>query len=132
MGENASNYSAIIVAAVVYMAVGFIWYSEWVLGRVWLKLMKEVNPSQMIIGHVVTFILGVVLAYVLSYFLRHLHIHTFYYGAFVGFLAWLGFIVPSKMSTVVYGGRSYKLFLIEAGFYLVALVLMGGILGVWN
>lgn len=132
MGEFGSNYAAIVVAAVVYMAVGFIWYSEWVLGRVWLKLMKEITPGRMVIGHLVTFILALVLAYVLSYFLRHLHVHTFYYGAFVGFLAWVGFIVPSQMAAVVYAAKPVKLFLVEAGYYLVALILMGGILGVWN
>ncbi len=38
------NYLAVLVAAIVGMVVGFIWYSPKVFGKMWMKL-SGVNPK---------------------------------------------------------------------------------------
>jgi hypothetical protein len=48
-----------------------------------------------------------------------------------GFFNWIGFIAPVTLGTVLWGGKSWKLWLIDNGFYLIDLLIMGMILAVW-
>ena len=52
-------------------------------------------------------------------------------GARTGFFLWLGFIAMPFLSMTVYEGRRMALFAITAGYWLVAMVAMGGIIGGW-
>jgi hypothetical protein len=131
MGEYDVNYTAIIAATVAYMIIGFIWYSKWIFGEIWGKLSKEPKKSRMILGHIGSTIAGFIIASVLSYFIRHLHVHHFLYGAVVGFLAWLGFVMSTSLAGALYTAKPAKLFLIDTTYFLVAFVVMGGIIGGW-
>lgn len=50
----------------------------------------------------------------------------------IGVFAWAGFVVTVLAVTTFFGGRPRTLWLINAGYQLVALVLMGGLLGGWE
>jgi hypothetical protein len=52
-------------------------------------------------------------------------------GAAVGFFSWLGFIAATMLSQVIYGHRPSGIYPINSGFLLVALLIMGAILGAW-
>ena len=74
------NIIAIIVAALVPMVLGFIWYNPKVLGTAWMKesgvteeKMKESNMG-------VIFGISLLLAFILAFFLQSLVIHQM--GAF--------------------------------------------------
>jgi hypothetical protein len=47
------------------------------------------------------------------------------------FWIWLGFYVPVKYSDKLWGGKSLRLFFIDAGHYLVMLLIMSAILVGW-
>jgi Protein of unknown function (DUF1761) len=53
-------------------------------------------------------------------------------GAAVGMFNWLGFVAVILMGMVVYEQRPLRLFFINGGFNLIALVLMGALLAVWR
>ena len=45
-----------------------------------------------------------------------------------GFWTWLGFVATSMLGKVLWEGKSWKLYVLDAGYYLVSLVLMGAVL----
>jgi uncharacterized protein DUF1761 len=50
----------------------------------------------------------------------------------VGALVWVGFVATVLAVTTYFGGRPRQLWLINAGYQLVALALMGAIHGAWD
>jgi hypothetical protein len=52
-------------------------------------------------------------------------------GARVSFFLWLGFVATPLLSTTVYEGRPITLFAINAGYWLVAMLIMGALIGGW-
>jgi len=54
------------------------------------------------------------------------------YGLFGAVFIWLGYVVPVLLNTVAFEKRSWKLFGINAGFHLAALLAMGMILSYWR
>ena len=126
------NWVAVIAAAVVGMIVGFIWYLPMVFGKRWattvgraVPTMSDMSPTQM--GGVV--VLALVMAYVLTLLIGGLGANTVANGAIVGFLVWLGFAATGAANAVLTEGRSWEWWLITAGYYLVAAVIMGGVVG---
>jgi hypothetical protein len=53
-------------------------------------------------------------------------------GAFVGFLCWLGFFAAPNFAQGIYENRPFKLFAINNGYWLVCLLITGGLLAVWK
>jgi hypothetical protein len=53
-------------------------------------------------------------------------------GAFVGFICWLGFVAAPLFSETIYEKRPFKLFAINIGYWLLALVISGGVLAAWQ
>jgi len=53
-------------------------------------------------------------------------------GAFIGFINWLGFIAAPNFAQGIYEQRPVKLFLINSGYWLVGMLITGGLLAVWR
>jgi len=45
MMHSHVNYLAVIVATVTSMIVGFVWYSQPLFGRLWIKIIGKENLS---------------------------------------------------------------------------------------
>ena len=52
-------------------------------------------------------------------------------GAAVGFFNWLGFVVVATLGSVTFEKRPLQLYLINNGYLLLALLIMGAALAVW-
>ena len=52
-------------------------------------------------------------------------------SAAVGFFNWLGFIAVTMFMTTLYEKRPFKLLLINNGFQLLSLLVMGALVAVW-
>jgi len=50
-------------------------------------------------------------------------------GMLGAFYYWLGFAVPLTAGSYLWEGKSIKLWVLNAGYYLVSLLVMGAILG---
>jgi hypothetical protein len=117
-----------LLAAVVSFAIGWLWYSKFMFGKVWMGEMGvTVEPTKeekkkMLMKTLPLHLLGdFVKAWILLFLAANLHANQFYFGAFV----WLGFMIPVLLSDVLYGKTSWKMFLIHAGYYLVSILAMG-------
>ncbi|MGH7245660.1 MAG: DUF1761 domain-containing protein [Candidatus Levyibacteriota bacterium] len=107
------NFIAIVVATAVEFGIGAIWYSP-LFGKLWGrihgfdKLSKEVQQKMMKsmgpfygLQALVTLITTIVLAIFITY------LPTWNAYAMVGFF-WIGFVVPTQVSAVIFGGTEPK------------------------
>ncbi len=134
MQEVDINYWAVTVTAIVPMIVGALWYSPAMFANSWMKAVgrtrEELRGSQ--IGYVLSAIGAVLSSYALARIERWAEVDDLVNGALVGLLVWLGFVVTVLAVTNYFGGRPAKLWVINSGYQLVSLVIMGAILGTWT
>ena len=128
------NGKAVVVAGLAAAIIGAVWYSKIFLGSVWQKAvrlkdkdMKKGSTKSMIGG----IVLNLLAAYVLAHFVAYAQATTWWDGATTGFWVWLGFVFTVLLTNTIFAQRGKKLFLINAGYQLVALLVMGAILGAW-
>lgn len=131
MDAYQTDWLAISIAALLNMAIGFLWYSKWLFGPTWLKLsqMKEKDAKPK--GPVVlwNFVVSLIIAYFLSFFQVQLGITNVVDGMYAGFLLWLAFVATTQISAVLWCKQPFKLFAIHTGFKLLSFLVMSGILG---
>lgn len=132
--EQQLNYLAIIVAALSSFLIGGIWYSPAVFGMAWMKenglteeKLKERNIPK-VFG--LAFLLSLIASFNLVMFLGPDTDASS--GTFYGFLAGIGWVATFVGTHYLFEKKSFKLFLINAGYSVVALTVMGLILGAWR
>lgn len=131
------NWWAVIVAALLRMAVGSIWFSPVAFVKPWQQL-TGVTPESMQRGLVKAIVVDLVLSLVMAFVLFHAVMYatasapTLWTGAAVGLLNWLGFVVATHLPLWTYENRSFKLIAIGTGSNLVSIVLMGALFGLWH
>ncbi|MGC3944456.1 MAG: DUF1761 domain-containing protein [Chryseolinea sp.] len=128
------NIWAVLVAALSTFLIGGLWYSPALFGKAWMRengfteeSMKGGNMAK-IFG--LAFLLGVVAAINLAMFMGPEDDPAM--GALWGFLAGFGWVATFVGTHYLFERRSLKLFLINAGYSIVALTLMGVILAAWK
>ena len=137
-GDITINYLAVITAAVVNMAIGFLWYGP-AFGKTWVRLMgftpeklEEMKKKGMTMSLIMMFIASLVMAYVLAYFLAALNIADTYGAVILAFWVWLGFVATVIISPVLWEDKSWKLYFFNVAYYLVSLSAMTLILVAWK
>jgi len=73
-----------------------------------------------------------VMAHVLAALVHLTGAEGWLYGIHLGFLVWLGFAFTIGLTAQVYSQRKMATFVIDAGYQLVYLVVMGAILAAWQ
>ena len=138
MAYTSINALAVLVAAIAGMVIGALWYSPALFGRRWMQLMKmdkaavaKAKRQGMTANYVAAFIGQLVTAAVLAMFVGYAGALGAGDGMIVGFLAWLGFLAPVILGSVLWEGKSMQLFVLNSGHHLVVLLVMGIILGAW-
>jgi hypothetical protein len=136
------SYLAVFAASIVSMVIGFAWYSPALFGKPWMKLMgyteKSMKESSKGMGKM--YALSYVLALVSAYVLFHIMVlsENFFGNGLVqtgltsAFWVWLGFVAPVQATDVIFGGKTWKLFWINTGYQLSALLGMGLTLGLMS
>jgi hypothetical protein len=125
------NLWAVLVAGIVHMLTGLIWFQTWLFGKTWSELTgATLTPAFKwmpagVIGHML-------IALVLAMIVKLAGATTLGGGILVGALVWLGFIVTLEIGELIWEKIPFKLFLIRIGNHLVALSLAGAILAVWR
>ncbi len=132
------NFIAILVAAVVGYVLGALWYSPVMFAKPWVAAhgftseqtaaMKADAPK----AYGISFVAMIVMAAVLSIVLNHLGAHDWRSGALWAAHIWLGFAATIGLMANLYTGKKFAVFLIDTGYQLLYLVVMGAILGAWH
>ena len=130
------NHLAVVVSAVILWLLGAVWYSPALFAKPWMALLGinkgATKGSSMIAGMITSFVCDVILAFILAHIVIWTQAATFGWGALVGFIVWVGFIAAPNLPQGIYEGRPFKLFAINSGYWLVGLLIIGGVLAVWR
>jgi hypothetical protein len=128
------NYIAVVVAAIVPMVLGALWYSPALFARPWMRAVgrteEELTGAQL--GYLISAVGALLMSYMLARIVRWAEVDNLWNGALVGLHVWLGFVATVLAVTTYFGGRPRQLWFINAGYQLVALVLVGAIHGAWT
>jgi hypothetical protein len=132
------NYLAVLVATVVQMIVGGLWYSPLLFGKMWIKLsglsqkqLEECKKKGMGKSYALMFLGALVMNYVLAHFVAYTGATTFTLGMQTGFWIWLGFLATTTMGMVLWDNKPWSLYVLNNGYHLIVLLLTGGLLAVW-
>jgi hypothetical protein len=135
MPEVSINLLAVLIAAVINMVLGALWYSPVLFAKPWLaalgKTEEEVKQKSPGPIYAINTIGNLVLAYVLAHIIDYAHATTVVQGAQTGFWIWIGFLVPTLLTVYMFEMRNIKLYFIFITYQLIALVLEGIILAIW-
>ncbi len=133
------NVIAVIVAALVSMVLGWVWYSPALFGKRWMMLLGKSQEEIQSMGknagkyYALTLAGSLVLAFVLAQFVLQLvPDRTWAQGAQVGFWAWLGFALTTALSTSLFEGRKLELWFINQGYHLLEFLILGALLAAWK
>lgn len=136
--EVAINWWAVLVSMVASVVIGFMWYGP-LFGKAWMKEMNMHMPdkTQNMTKPIVMSLVG---AFFMAYVLNHSLVFASAYlnasgvsaGLMGAFWNWLGFMAPIYLGVVAWEGKSWKLFFISAGYWLVLLLVMSVILTSWR
>jgi ABC-type multidrug transport system permease subunit len=135
------NYFAVVVAAIVSMFIGALWYGK-LFRKQWMELMGFTAESMMsmkmkartayILQFVASLVMACVLARVMIISQGYFNYPILHIGLLSAFWMWLGFVLPVTVGAVLWEGRAWKLWFINAGNYLVSLFVIGIILALFN
>ncbi|SHM44547.1 DUF1761 domain-containing protein [Flavobacterium chilense] len=155
------NYFTFLVAAIVTLIVGFVWYHPKVFGTIWMKennfTQEELRKGNMLKIFGFTYLFAVMIAMTLASLTIHqsgalgmvggpllvesakpsFHAfmadygtayRTFKHGALHGFMSGLFFAFPVIGINGLFERKSWKYIFVHAGFWMLTLALMGGII----
>ncbi len=128
------NWLAVMVAAAIYLSVGRLWYSRLLFGTRWLELTSA--PQERIATGaarplIIDSVMSLIVAIILSSQIHFIRADGALGGAIVGLANWLGFSFTAHAALFVREGRPLQLVAIDSGCNLVALVVIGTLLGYW-
>ena len=133
--ENVSiNFIAVVAAAFSMFLIGGLWYSPILFGKIWAKennfsdeFVKGGNKAKIFGG---SLFLSILMAFNLAGFVSGYDHWT--WGPLGGFLAGFGWVALSIGILYFFERRSFRLFLINAGYFILSFLVMGLILGLWK
>ena len=152
---------AVLVASLVTLLMGFIWYHPKVFGTIWMKEtgMTEEKAKQ---GNMLkVFGLSIVYSLMFAFWLPNLVIHQtgvleaaggniedaafrafmevhgdafryFRHGALHGFFSGVFLILPVVAINGLFEQKTWKYILVAAGYWIISMTIMGGIICAWK
>ena len=133
------NWLAVLVAAIVPMIVGFLWYGP-LFGKRWLALMetteeeirKNFNPLK---THGASFVLALVTAFILAQLFAGMggpgSGANAMAGVHLALIALIAFVLPVSYQSWAYEGRKAGLFWLNLGYNGVSLIGQAVVIAVW-
>ena len=132
------NWLAVLVAGVVPMIVGALWYGP-LFGKRWMALMEKTreeieegfNPLK---TYGVSFLLSLVTAFILAQLIAEVAPGgaSAMVGVHVGLMALVAFVLPVANQSVAFEGRKAGLAWLNIGFNGVALIGQAMVLAAWG
>ncbi|HVU48615.1 MAG TPA: DUF1761 domain-containing protein [Terracidiphilus sp.] len=125
---------AVLIATVIQWLLGALWYG-YVFKARWAALVgigEGEKSTSAWFGMVTSFIANLILSFVLGHIVNWANGHSFPDGVWLGALCWLGFMAPPLFTQHIFEKRPVKLFAINAAYWLLAMMVAGGVLANLN
>jgi Protein of unknown function (DUF1761) len=131
------SYLAVVVAAVVAWLASAAWYMS--LGKIYMAALGK-TPEQVeadkkkpgaFLPFIYAFVANLVIAWMLAGVMGHLGAGqvTLRNGVISGAFLWFGFVLTTMAVNYSFSGRDKRLLLIDAGNWLIVLVVIGALVG---
>jgi hypothetical protein len=128
------NFWAILLITVIYFILGAFWYSKILLGNIWAKANDfnvdelEMKPLNFIGAFIAAFLSTLFLAILLEL----IGTYDIVTGMLTGLIVGVGFVFVIGFYDVIYEDKNIVAWAVDAGYHLVALLIAGIILGIWQ
>ena len=133
------NVLAVFVAAVLAFVLGVCWYSPILFAKQWLQAqgytpeqLEQMKKKGMTRAYAVSGLCALVTAYVVALLASYTSSATVAQGLWLGFLAWLGFAAPIGLTANLFSEKPIAAWVVDAGYQLTYLLIMGALLSVWR
>lgn len=134
------NWLSMIIAALIPMVVGFIWYHKALFGNAWMVSVGMTEEKARSGNMAVTLGVCFVMSFLLAFFIlnnvdapgQEGEFDSFKHGAFHGVLIGLFVAMPVMVTNALFEMKSWKNMLINIGYWVVTMALMGGVLDAMN
>lgn len=134
------NFLAIILASLVPLMLGFVWYHKNVFGNAWMKAANLTDQDMKSANMAKIFGISLLMSVLMSYFLlfnvdgpgQEGAFDTFKHGAFHGTLMGIMIALPIMTINGLFDRRNWTYILINGGFWIACLALMGGVIDALN
>lgn len=132
------NYLAVVAAAVAAFLIGMVWYSPALFARQWMAVhgytpeKLEAMKQGMVKTYSLSFVCFLVTAWVMAVLSDRLGVGSAMGGLRLGGLTWLGFAATIGLTANLYSDKPRLAWVIDAGYQLVYMIVMGLILAVWQ
>lgn len=124
------NYLAVLICALIYFFIGFIWYSV-LFGKLWAKEMGVAIPDKPQIFPLVGQFLSTFLYTLgIAVMIKMYGTPGICNGILIGLLVTIFFVIPINSGNLVFAGRT-KLFFIDVCERAVGSIVTGIILSIW-
>jgi hypothetical protein len=117
-------YLVVVLASVIAYTIGALWYGP-LFGKQWRRLMgiagakgRMPEPKVLVGGFVATLLMVYAYGVIL---LNYLDL-SLYASLWLAIVTGIGFVATTLLNSVLYERRSWKLYAINVGHYLVALI----------
>ena len=132
------NYLAVLVAVIVSMVIGLVFYHRAVFGRTWMNLVGHTDET-VGSGSPLTYPVVVVASFLTAWVLAGASFlaYKFYEGSFLvsalvtGWILWLSFTVARMLVHDLFDTRSLKLTALNALNEFITVTAMALIIGLW-
>lgn len=130
------NHFAAILAGLVQFAFGAVWYTAfsqaWLvgIGKTRDQLMAENGNSPM--PYIIAVVTSIIVAYTIAWLLPKLGAQSVAGGVRTGVTLALTLVATTLALNYGFEGRSMSLWLINAGYIVIGMGIMGAIVGGWT
>ena len=135
MSLDALNWLAVVVSALSAFVIGGLWYGP-LFGKAWQTLsglsdedIQQGHPAKIYGG---AFVLNLVAAFGMGMVLQRHPSPDLVSGFNVGLLVGLAFVATTFGINYLFASKPLRLYLIDAGYMVVLMTVIGTILGAWR
>ena len=134
------NWLAIVIAALIPMIIGFIYYHKAVFGKAWMNSLG-ITEADLKGGNMgIIFGISLLMSFMMSMFLlgnvdglgQEGKYDTFQHGAMHGLILAIMIAVPVLVTNGLFERKNFKNLAINALYWIITFTLMGGVLDALN
>jgi Protein of unknown function (DUF1761) len=128
----------VLVSAIAVFALGALWYSPFLFGRAWVRAHgyteEKIARMRASAGraYAISFACNLVMAVAMSILIGRMNVTMLRGGVKLGALLGIGFAAPLGLAANVFSEKRLSAWLIDAGYQIASLILMGVILVAWR
>ena len=128
----------VLLSAIAVFVLGALWYSPFLFGRAWVRAhgYTEEKISQMRASagraYAVSFVCYVVMAVAMSILIGRMDVRMTVGGVKLGAVLGIGFAATLSLTANMFSEKRLSAWLIDAGYQIAYLILMGVILVAWR